>query len=257
MPTGRQILQAAGALPVEEHSVFAILASGEFEDVRLDETYDLRGKGAERFIIFKTDRVFKFTLDSVSRSWGTNLIKGRTLKKLAGVKADAYQVYLEVRGGQDRLIRDDEDADLSQKGVESFITVIRDTTEGEELVLPENDRRYLEERGISYELSKSGKHIGVIFKAKEVPEKKFDHQGTDVLVLLPDAYPDAPPDMFFCDPWLKLSADGRYPTKADVAHEFGGRRWQRWSRHNSAWRPGVDGLHTMLKRIEKALEEAK
>jgi hypothetical protein len=36
-----------------------------------------------------------------------------------------------------------------------------------------------------------------------------------------------------------------------------GHNWQRWSRHNNSWRPGVDGLHTMIKRIEHALAKAK
>ena len=51
VPTARQILQAAGLRPGEGYSVYAILTSGEFEDLRLDETYDLRGRGAERFVV--------------------------------------------------------------------------------------------------------------------------------------------------------------------------------------------------------------
>src|SRR5690348_13778302 len=49
VPHGRQILAEAGFERVEEFSLFAILPGGDFEDVRLDETFDLRGKGAERF----------------------------------------------------------------------------------------------------------------------------------------------------------------------------------------------------------------
>jgi hypothetical protein len=71
------------------------------------------------------------------------------------------------------------------------------------------------------------------------------------------ACPDVAPDMFFCDPWLTLVSADRYPTCADQPHAFMGRNWQRWSRHNTSWRPGVDGLHTMIKRIEHALAEAK
>jgi hypothetical protein len=85
VPTARQILQAAGSRPVDEHSVYAILASGEFEDLRLDETYDLRGRGAERFVIFQTDRAFKFTIDDRQLEWGKPSISGRVLKALAGV----------------------------------------------------------------------------------------------------------------------------------------------------------------------------
>ena len=193
VPTGRQILQAAGSRPADEYSVYAILTSGEFEDLRLDETYDLRGRGAERFVIFQTDRAFKFTIDDRQLEWGKPSISGRVLKALAGVPPETYDVYLEVRGGgQDILIRDGDLIDLGKPGIERFITLIRDTTEG-------------------------------------------------LLTL----------------PWLTLQSVGRYPTCADQAHAFQGRSWQRWSRHNTAWRPGIDGLHTMLKRIEHALAEAK
>jgi hypothetical protein len=69
-PLGRQILEAAGARPIEEFSLLAIMPSGDFEDVRLDEPFDLRGRGAERFIICRTDRAFKFTIDNRQLEWG-------------------------------------------------------------------------------------------------------------------------------------------------------------------------------------------
>jgi len=107
VPTGRQILQAAEVSPVADYSIYAILPSGDFEDLRLDETYDLRGRGAERFVIFQTDRAFKFTIDDRQMEWGKPSISGKILKALAGVPTDTYDVYLEVRGGgQDVLIRD-------------------------------------------------------------------------------------------------------------------------------------------------------
>ena len=257
VPTARQILQAAGSRPVDEHSVYAILTSGEFEDLRLDETYDLRGRGAERFVIFQTDRAFKFTIDDRQLEWGKPSISGRVLKALAGVPLDTYDVYLEVRGGgQDLLIRDGDLIDLGKPGIERFITLIRDTTEGL-AALPEADLRYLDSHGFAVEVVGDGVHTGVVLKQMQLPQGKFNHPAADVLVILPPGYPDVAPDMFFCDPWLTLVSAGRYPTCADQPHAFMGRNWQRWSRHNNSWRPGVDGLHTMIKRIEHALAEAK
>jgi hypothetical protein len=52
IPLGRQILEAAGLEPDRGYSLFAIVETGDFEDVRLDEPFDLRGAGAERFIAF-------------------------------------------------------------------------------------------------------------------------------------------------------------------------------------------------------------
>jgi len=256
LPTGRQILQAASLHPVDDFSIYAILPSGEFEDLRLDETYDLRGHGTERFVTFQTDRAFKFTIDDRQLEWGKPNISGRVLKILANVPVDTYHVYLEVRGGQDILIRDADLIDLSKPGIERFITVICDTTEGLS-TLPEMDRRYLSDHGIKAEIANDGPHIGVVLKQMYLPEGKFNHPSADILVILPQGYPDLAPDMFFSDPWLTLLSMGRYPTCADVSHPFVGRNWQRWSRHNASWRPGIDGLHTMIKRIEHAFVEAK
>lgn len=256
VPTGRQILQAAAVRAVEEYSVYAILPSGDFEDLRLDETYDLRGHGAERFVVFQTDRSFKFTIDDRQLEWGKPNISGKVLKALAGVPAETYDVYLEVRGGgQDVLIRDEDLIDLGKPGIERFITLIRDTTEGL-LALPEADRRYLDSHGVAAEVVNEGGHTGVVLRLL-LPSGKFNDHVADVLVILPPGYPDVAPDMFYCDPWLTLLAAGRYPTCADQPYAFIGRNWQRWSRHNTNWRPGIDGLHTMIKRIEFALMEAK
>ncbi|OMQ93640.1 multiubiquitin domain-containing protein [Burkholderia pseudomallei] len=124
VPTGRQILSAAGLDDRGDFTVCAVLATGEFEDVSLDETFDLRGRGAERFIAFHTDRDFKLTLDGRQLIWGMSVIKGEALYVLSGIDAD-QAVYLEVRGGTDRLIEPGDSVDLAEPGVEHFITAPR------------------------------------------------------------------------------------------------------------------------------------
>jgi hypothetical protein len=85
MPLGRQILEAAGGHSIDEFSVFALMPDGDFEDVRLDELFDLRGRGTEKFIIFRTDRLFKFTIDNRQMEWGKPLISGLIVRRLAAV----------------------------------------------------------------------------------------------------------------------------------------------------------------------------
>jgi hypothetical protein len=77
------------------------------------------------------------------------------------------------------------------------------------------------------------------------------------LIILPPGYPDAAPDMFYTSPRLTLADTGREPRAANVTHDFAGRAWQRWSRHSNSWRPGIDGLQTMIARVRRALEEAR
>lgn len=120
LPLGRQIVTAGGLDLRDGVSLFAILAGGDFEDVRLDETFDLRGKGAERFVAFVTDRDFKLTINDHQLEWGKPLISGSELTTLAEI-SDDQAIFLEVRGGEDRLIELDELVDLNQPGIERFI----------------------------------------------------------------------------------------------------------------------------------------
>jgi Multiubiquitin len=121
VPLGSQLLEAAALRPRDGYSLFAILSTGEFEDVRLDEPFDLRGRGAERFIAFLTDRDFKLTLNGEELRWGKPAISGAVLYGLAK-PGDSQGVFLEVPGGEDRLIERDELVDLTQPGIERFIT---------------------------------------------------------------------------------------------------------------------------------------
>ena len=254
VPLGRQILVAAGAEPIEDYSLFALLPAGDFEDVRLDEPFDLRAPGVERFVMFSTDRLYKFAIDQHQMEWGKPIISGKILRELAKL-APGYVLYQEVRGGQDIEIHDTDLIDLSKPGVERFISVIPETTEGL-LALPSIDREYLAAHGIAYDLVSVGGNTGVIMHQRPLPQGKFDHGLAELLILLPHGYPDVPPDMFYLLPWLRLRATGSWPRAADQAFDFNGQRWQRWSRHSQVWRPGIDGLHTMIARVNTALEVA-
>uniref|UniRef100_E6VQ36 Multi-ubiquitin domain-containing protein n=1 Tax=Rhodopseudomonas palustris (strain DX-1) TaxID=652103 RepID=E6VQ36_RHOPX len=121
VPLGRQLLEAAALDPRDGYSLVAILPSGDFEDVRLNEPFDLRERGAERFIAFQTDRDFKLTLNDDELRWGKPVISGTILYGLAKLD-DGEGVFLEVPGGEDRLVEHGELIDLTQPGIERFIT---------------------------------------------------------------------------------------------------------------------------------------
>lgn len=133
VPLGRQILAAGGLKPKAGVSLFAILASGDFEDVRLDEPFDLRGNGAERFIAFVTDRDWKATINDAQIEWGKRVISGAVLYALAGA-GENEAVFLEVPGGTDRLIEPEELVDLEAPGIERFITAPKPRSEIEIIV---------------------------------------------------------------------------------------------------------------------------
>lgn len=254
--TAEQILQAKKLFPTDEHLIFQLLTNGQLEELRLDEQADLRDPGREQFITFKSDRSFRFTLDGRRFEWGIPLITGLQLKRLAGVDPKGYGVWLAQRVGDDRLIADTEKVDLTGEGVERFFTGIDTTTEGAGAILPPEDRDYLVSQGIAFEEHSEAGFKAVVLKARSLPAGRFDADQADILILLPPGYPDCAPDMFYLLPWVRLASTLRYPNAADQSHQFAGNRWQRWSRHNTAWRPGIDGVWTMLRRIERALEIA-
>lgn len=127
-PAARQILFAAGCRPEDEY-VLIRLTSGSTNSVGLDELVDLHEEGPAKFRAFKSAEIFRFILDGRGYEWGAAEISGRTLKELAEVDA-GYGVWLEVRGGDDRPIEDEDHANLSRKGLERFFTGKKQSTEG-------------------------------------------------------------------------------------------------------------------------------
>jgi hypothetical protein len=123
--------------------------------------------------------------------------------------------------------------------------------------LPSKDRKYLLDRGMSFEEVSANAVNGLIFQEYRLPQGLFDHDASSLLIILPGGYPDLSPDMFFLNPWVRLVTTNQYARCADQAHQFNSISWQRWSRHNTEWRRGKDGIWTMLKRVEHALLEAK
>jgi hypothetical protein len=121
VPLGRQLLEAGALDPRDGYSLFAILPSGDFEDVRLNEPFDLRERGAERFVAFLTDRDFKLILKDDELRWGKPVISGTVLYGLAKPGA-GEAIFLEVPGGEDRLVEHGELIELTQPGIERFIT---------------------------------------------------------------------------------------------------------------------------------------
>ena len=122
--------------------------------------------------------------------------------------------------------------------------------------LPTADASYLQEKAIAYREVESGGQKGIILASYPLPAGRFSASNADILILLPPGYPDVAPNMFYLLPWVRMAAGNQYPRRADQSFSFNGQNWQRWSRHNNEWRPGVDGIWIMLKRIDSALEVA-
>ena len=126
-------------------------------------------------------------------------------------------------------------------------------------ILPSNDRNYLESKGFAYREINDGALKGLIIdNFSVIPEGKFNVSASSLLILLPQGYPDVPPDMFYFHPELKLTANNSYPDRANSKPSYFQIAWQCWSRHAPAtdWRAGIDGIHSYIQRVLAALKDA-
>ncbi|MFA5848861.1 MAG: hypothetical protein A2X18_07165 [Bacteroidetes bacterium GWF2_40_14] len=126
------------------------------------------------------------------------------------------------------------------------------------MFLPEFDRDYLLEKGYQFEEKIDANRNGLILRNWILPDGKFNLQTSDLLILIPNGYPEVRPDMWYFNPAILLAPAHRPARQTQANITFEGKEWQRWSRHYPAneWRSGVDGIHTYLKKVQTALEAA-
>lgn len=119
--TGEQLVAAAGVANPVEYIAFQLLPGGQLESLRPDEQVDLRSAGAERFVVFRSDRTFRLLVDDRTFDWGASRITGATIKRLAGVKMHAHDVWQVLPAGGDHIVGDGDFADLTAPGVERYV----------------------------------------------------------------------------------------------------------------------------------------
>lgn len=130
VPTGRQIIAAAGGHPADEFIVLEWLRDGDLKEIDLDETTDLRAPGAERFIVARSDRTYRFEIDGKRHEWPEKTISREALLAIAGQEPGKFSVWQEFKKKPDEEIQDGHPAHLEPEGVERFYTVMTHTTEG-------------------------------------------------------------------------------------------------------------------------------
>lgn len=120
VPTGREIIAAAGYREPEQFIVLQFLPTGDLEELRLNEHTDLREHGIEKFIVIRSDRSYRFTLESERQEWPASLINGQTLKRLGQKDPRQFAVLIERTDEADEEIDNDQFVDLAEPGVEQF-----------------------------------------------------------------------------------------------------------------------------------------
>lgn len=120
-------------------------------------------------------------------------------------------------------------------------------------LIPESDRDFLNEKGYIFKIIPQGGQVHLILE--QVPfSELYAPRVADILIMIPVGYPNAQLDMFWTFPEIRL-VDGNLPQATEHRQDFHGRTWQRWSRHPSVWRAGVDNLRTFISMIKKEIEK--
>lgn len=198
---------------------------------------------------------FKVQIDKNIYETSNPTPTGKELLALAGKEpVTQYALYMKQHGGQPVRIQLDQRVNLAEPGVEKFITLPLDQTEGlglrRQFTLPSEDLKWLEQTGLRFELVAEGGILRVIVYAFPVPTG-FNVNLVDVNVRIDSGYPDTQIDMAYFYPTLARK-DGKQ-IGAICQDSFDGKVWQRWSRHRTPanpWRPGVDNLATHFALVE-------
>jgi hypothetical protein len=118
-PTGDQILALCDLSPREEYVVLQWLPSGDIEELRGDEVVLLKGTEPARFIVARTDRLYRLVLNDRSLSWPEPAVSAAALRELGKIEAHA-ELFLRREEEPDERIADDGKVGLDGLGVENI-----------------------------------------------------------------------------------------------------------------------------------------
>ena len=200
---------------------------------------------------------YKLKIDKLDLETGNPAPTGRELLALAGkTPPERYQLHQRTNGGRLEEVPLDGTVDLREPGVERFITLPLDQTEGEgvaprrDFALPETDLVALNALGLRWEAVSEGGVTRVVIRDYPVPAG-YNVGKADIFLRLDPSYPTTQIDMVYVFPHLART-DG-YPIRSLVSDLFEGKTWQGWSRHRTSanpWRPDIDDIGTHLRLVD-------
>lgn len=180
---------------------------------------------------------------------------GRQLLELAE-RVPPEKWLLQEKVGRDvKTVGLDEVVHFARRGLERFMTIPNEVTEGEggagirrDFQLTDQDLDFLSDLGLPWEATcePSTNIRRVVIHDFPIPAG-YTVSRASVNVRLDPGYPDTQIDMAYFYPPL-VRADGK-AINALCDDSYDGKNWQRWSRHRttgSQWRMGVDNLQTHM-----------
>lgn len=186
-------------------------------------------------------------------------ISGRELLGLVDKTPEGYRLHQRLRGGRVEVVGPDEVVDLSCPGVERFMTLPLDQTEGDvsrrEIRLPADDEEFLDAQGHDWETVVENRKQWLLIYSFPLPTG-YTRERVTVALFIPPGYPDTGLDMAWFSPAVARS-DGQAIKQTSASATISSQKFQRWSRHrtkDNPWRPSVDCVSTHLGLVSHWLE---
>lgn len=203
---------------------------------------------------------FKIKIDGTTYDVSQKMMTGRELLALTGkTPIERYEISKREKGNVIKKIAYDETVDLSDPGLEKFVTLPLDQTDGEGLekafLFSEEDEAFLSTLGSPWETVRDSNSSWLLMHNFPVPNG-YNTETVIAAIQIPPGYPDSQLDMVYFYPALARK-DGKPIRATDANITIRGISYQRWSRHltcNNPWRPGIDNISTFYFYIENWLK---
>jgi len=180
---------------------------------------------------------------------------GRELLTLAGKNPpEKFQINMRLKGGKVDPIGLDEAVCFTKPGIEKFMTLPLDQTEGQsrrQFALLEEDVEFLDSLGLLWETLSESSGMWLLIYNYPVCGG-YNVEKVTAAIKIEPGYPRTQLDMAYFYPGLSRQ-DGQ-PIGATSLQQIDGKPYQRWSRHRTGqnpWREGIDNVATHVSLVTR------
>lgn len=222
---------------------------------------DLSSRGVERlYTALGECPVWQLDVHGVVISSHEPTINVRMALEQAGIDPDlGWNIRLKVQGQPKRPVELTDNIDLTTPGIERLKLIPKNINNGEnaqqirrQFALLAKDEAYLTGLGLFWETIYDGRRW-LLITGYALPAG-YQQVSCSVAIEIPQNYPTAELDMFYCDPPLTRISGTQIP-QTEHHQIIDGRTFQRWSRHRSAgdWSPQRDSVLSHMGMVEESI----
>lgn len=250
-------LRILGKIPATE-LLYVRRESGQDHPIDIGGSLSLADMGVET--VYSRLAQWELNVQGVTVIFDTPDVLVREAMVKAGFNPDQGWIIVLKSRDSKRQVTIEDMIDLRSPGIEKLRLTPREINNGE---LPASRRQFrllpqdeegLTVRGLRWETIVSSGRRWLLLQDVGLPEG-YIVEKTCIAIEVPNGYPTAELDMFYCYPQL-ARRDGMVIPQTQVTESIEGQGFQRWSRHRGGiapWRPGLDNVITHLALVEAAL----